>query len=184
MKLHLGCGKVNIPGFTNVDISDFPHVDIISDIRSLPMFDDNSVDLIYVSATFQYFDREDGFKCLKEWNRILKKGGSMMISTVDFNQLLKVYNKTGDMNMIVGPLYGKMGVYNDSGNIERKIYHKTVYNSEEFEDILLKSGFTNIEKYDFNNTIHVDYDDQSQSFYPHMDKKNGIHIMQNLRAYK
>ena len=184
MKLHLGCGKVNIPGFINVDVSKLPHVDIVSDISSLPMFDSNSIKLIYVSATFQYFDREEGKKCLKEWHRILQKGGCLMISTVDFNKLLMVYKKTENLESIIGPLYGRMGVYDEHSLESGKIYHKTVYNNEELKKLLKESGFGNIEKYDFRQTIHNDYDDQSQSFYPHMDKEKGIHIMQNLRAYK
>lgn len=184
MKLHLGCGKVNIPGFVNVDLSDFPHVDYVSDIRTLPMFEDETVDLIYVSATFQYFDREEGRQCLEEWYRVLKKGGCIMISTVDFDKLLEVYKKTNDMSKIIGPLYGKMPVYDNFGNPSENIYHKTVYNYDDFRNLLEDVGYIDINKYDFRDTIHNKYDDQSQSFFPHMDKQNGIHIMQNIEAFK
>ena len=185
MKLHLGCGKVNIPGFYNIDLSDHDHVDLKADIRDLHMFEDESVDLIYVSAVFQYFDRQEGKKCLKEWNRILKKGGILRLSTVDFDKLIEVYEKTNrNLNYIIGPMYGRMDVYDGDGQPIEKIYHRTVYNRKEMLEILTNCGYNNIENYDWKQHVHSDYDDQSQSYFPHMEKENGIHIMQNLQATK
>lgn len=183
MKLHLGCGKIYIPGYTHVDISKFEHIDIVSDIRNMPMFKDGVADLIYVSATFQYFNRDEGVECLTEWNRILKKGGSLMLSTVDFDQLLKVYEKTQDLKTVIGPLYGKMGKFENDKEIST-IYHRTVYTTKEILTMLNNAGFSDIKSYDYRKTIHKDYDDQSQSFFPHLDKQNGIHIMQNWLATK
>ena len=46
MKIHLGCGKRYLPGFVHVDLLDAPHIDYRHDVRTLPMFDDNSAELI------------------------------------------------------------------------------------------------------------------------------------------
>jgi len=184
MKLHLGCGRINIPGYINVDLSDLPHIHHISDISDLSFIEDQSVDLIYVSATFQYFDRKEGEGCLREWYRVLRDGGCLQISTVDFDKLLEVYAKSGKLESIIGPLYGRMGVYDSGGNCLSYIYHKSVYNKPDFIKMLEKVGFKNIQEYDYRDTIHAKYDDQSQSFYPHMDKENGIHIMQNFKSFK
>ena len=35
MKLHLGCGKRNIPGFVHIDAVDYPHVDHVSTIDNM-----------------------------------------------------------------------------------------------------------------------------------------------------
>jgi predicted SAM-dependent methyltransferase len=75
MKLHLGCWHRNIPGFVNVDLCDMPHIDYKSNIDDLSMFKDNSIELIYTSHTFEYFDRIQAPKVLKEWNRVLLAGG-------------------------------------------------------------------------------------------------------------
>ncbi len=185
MKLHLGCGDIDIPGFYNVDLSDYPHVNLKADIRNLSMFEDNSVELIYVSATFQYFDRLEGAQCLQEWHRILKPGGVLRISTVDFDKLLDVYYKTGkDLTKIVGPLYGRMDVVDEDNNPISKIYHRIVYTKPEMLRMLKDSGFTNVKDYDWREYVHAGYDDQSQSYFPHMSKESGIHIMQNLQATK
>tara|TARA_R100000234_G_C4995601_1_gene177731 strand:+ start:320 stop:877 length:558 start_codon:yes stop_codon:yes gene_type:complete len=185
MKLHLGCGRINIPGFYNIDLSDHEHVDLKADIRDLHMFENDSVDLVYVSATFQYFDRQEGLDCLKEWHRVLKKGGILRLSTVDFDKLLEVYEKADkNLSYIIGPLYGRMDVYDNNNEPVEKIYHRTVYSKAEMIGILKQAGYKKIETYEWENTIHNDYDDQSQSYFPHMEKENGIHIMQNLQAVK
>ena len=77
VKLHLGCGKRYLPGYTHIDIDNEPHINYPdTDISKLHMFKDSSVDLIYTCGTFEYFDREEGPNVLKEWNRILKSNGS------------------------------------------------------------------------------------------------------------
>ena len=43
MKLHLGCGRINIPGFYNIDLSDHEHVDLKADIRDLHMFENDTI---------------------------------------------------------------------------------------------------------------------------------------------
>jgi predicted SAM-dependent methyltransferase len=184
MKLHLGCGKIDIQGFINIDICKNDNVHIVHDVVSLPMFADNSVDLIYASALFQYFDFQKGQQCLKEWYRVLKPNGVLRVSTVDFDKLLEVYEKCDkDIDKVIGPMYGKIHVNGDSFD-EGAIYHKTVYTKDKFICFLKEAGFSKIKNYDWKDTIHSNYDDQSQSYFPHMDKKNGIHIMQNWEATK
>jgi predicted SAM-dependent methyltransferase len=184
MKLHLGCGNVNIEGFINIDVNEGKHIHIVGDVSDLSMFSDNSVDLIYASALFQYFDFIQGEVCLKEWCRILKPGGILRISTVDFDKLLEVYSATNkDIDKIIGPMYGRIDLNNK--NMEGdKIYHKSIYTKKKLISSLEKSGFSKVQPYDWKQSIHLDYDDQSQSYYPHMDKDNGIHIMQNWEAIK
>jgi predicted SAM-dependent methyltransferase len=148
------------------------------------MFANECVDLIYASALFQYFDYEQGLQALTEWYRVLKPDGLLRISTVDFDKLLQVYDKSGkDIDKIIGPIYGKIYVNNDTLDTD-KTYHTAVYTQTKLLKVLKKAGFEKIEPYDWKNSIHAEYDDQSQSYYPHMDKENGIHIMQNWEATK
>ena len=180
MKLHLGCGKRFIPGFVHVDLADFPHIDHRHDMSTLPMFEDDSADLIYSSHTIEYFDREEVIKVLTEWRRVLKNGGILRIAVPDFSALVEIYNKYKKLDLILGPLYGKMGVQGDT----KQIYHRTVYDFPSLKKVLQEAGFKEARPYDWRQTIHKDYDDFSQAYIPHMDKKNGLLISLNVEAKK
>lgn len=182
MKLHLGCWHRNIPGFVNIDLCDMPHIDYKTSVDKLPMIESGSVDLIYSSHNFEYFDRVEAVEVLKEWNRVLKTGGLLRLAVPDFDSLIDVYKLSGDINKILGPLYGRMVI--DTKNGQKTLYHKTVYNFDSLKNILESSGFDMVKRYDWQKTIHKDYDDHSQAYYPHMDKENGILVSLNVEAIK
>ena len=97
MDIHLGCWHRYIDGFIHVDLCDFEHIDYRSDIKELPFFSDESADLIYSSHSFEYFDPIEAPLVLKEWRRVLKTGGKLRLSVPDFDQLIKIYQATGDI---------------------------------------------------------------------------------------
>ncbi|MBI3500275.1 MAG: methyltransferase domain-containing protein [Bacteroidetes bacterium] len=181
MWLHLGCGKRNIPGFVNVDLADFKHIHYKRKADDLSPFKNNSADLIYASHVFEYFDREEAPKVLKEWKRVLKKGGTLRLAVPDFEALANVYEKYKDLNLVKGPLYGKWKVKGKN----KYVYHKTVYDFDSLKNLLEKNGFTNVRRYDWKTTEpHTKFDDHSQAYIPHMDKENGILISLNVEANK
>jgi len=110
VKLHLGCGKRNLPGYIHLDIDDHPHIDYCTSVDKLPMFEDNSVDEIYSCGIIGYFDKEEFETTLNEWGRVLKKNGILRISVVDFEKQIEVY-LNNDKNIehlgVLGPMFGK-----------------------------------------------------------------------------
>jgi predicted SAM-dependent methyltransferase len=182
IKLNLGCWNRNIPGFINIDLCDFTHIHHKSSIDDLSMFEDNSVDLIYSSHSFEYFDRFEAKNVLNEWNRVLKTGGKLRLAVPDFDKLILVYKKTGEIEKILGPLFGRMKINTKNG--PKTLFHKTTYNFKSLSELLVENGFHKIKKYDWRKTIHRNYDDHSQAYYPHMDKENGILISLNIEAIK
>ena len=89
INLHLGCGKRYLTGYIHIDLDEYPHIDYKHDIKTLPMFSDKSVDLIYTCGTFEYFDRYEAINILKEWSRVLKPRGILRISVPDFDSIVK-----------------------------------------------------------------------------------------------
>lgn len=54
-----------------------------------------------------------------------------------------------------------------SGGGNLMIYHKTVWNFTLLSEFLESNGFSDVRRYDWRQTIHKDYDDHSQAYYPH-----------------
>lgn len=83
VKLHLGCGDQILAGYTNCDLySD--KADRKIDCSRLPDYNDNSVDEIYACHLIEHFDFKEGQEVLKEWHRVLKPGGKLILETPDF----------------------------------------------------------------------------------------------------
>lgn len=183
MKLHLGCGKRYIPGFIHVDLCDMPHIDYRHSVDSLPIFQDSSVELIYASHVLEYFDCQQVVGVLAEWHRVLMAEAVLRLAVPDFKALIEVYHQTGELSNILGPLYGRM-VVECGNNKQQIIYHRTVYDFPSLKRLLEENGFTNVHRYDWRQTIHKDYDDFSQAYFPHMDKEHGLLISLNVEATK
>ena len=108
----------------------------------------------------------------------MKRKATLRVCVPNFDSLLKVYDDTNDLDTIIGPLYGRM--FAD----DKLIYHKTVYNFKKISRLLSDIGFKHIKEYDWRDTDHADYDDHSQAYFPHMDKKNGILVSLNIECKK
>jgi SAM-dependent methyltransferase len=176
VKLHLGCGKRYIPGFVHIDAIDYPHVDHVTTIDNLSFINDSSVDLIYNCHVLEHFKRRDVGRVLKEWNRVLKPGGTLRVSVPDFQKLCDVYSKYGCIDDVIGPLFGRQDyLYN---------IHYNIFDLPSLTKQLQIAGFTNIRQFDWRETEHAVVDDFSQAYIPHMDKENGILISLNVECDK
>lgn len=175
--LNLGAGqRERTPGFTNIDVRPLPNVDIVASVDKLDMFDDNSVDLIYSAHVLEHFGRNEIESVLIEWHRVLKPGGILRLAVPDFEKVVEVYQKTKDLKLLLGHLVGGQG-YPEN-------VHRMVFDFALLSELLTKVGFANIRRYDWQQTIHKDYDDYSQAYWPHMDKKHGMLMSLNVEAEK
>lgn len=176
MKIHLGCGKRYIPGFVHIDVVDYPHVDHVASIDSLPFIQDNSVDLIYNCHVLEHFKRRDVRRVLQEWKRVLRPGGILRTSVPDFEKICQVYQKYRRIDLVIGPLFGRQDyLYN---------IHYNVFDFESLKTDLEYVGFVNVRRYDWRETEHANVDDYSQAYIPHMDKEEGILISLNVECNK
>ena len=176
IKLHLGCGKRYIRGFVHIDYCDFPHIDFKRDVSDLSIYQDNSVDLIYASHVLEHFKRYKIDSVLNEWYRVLKSGGILRLAVPDFESIITIYKKYEDLDLIMGMLYG--------GQDYEHNFHYLAFDFKYLSKKLKKVGFKDVYRYEWQDTIHKDYDDFSQSYIPHMDKKNGILVSLNVEAIK
>ena len=144
------------------------------------MVEDDAAELIYASHMLEYFDRMGAHALLKEWKRVLCPGGVLRLAVPDFKALTEIYFQNKKLDMILGPLYGRMEIA-ATNNV---IYHKTVYDFESLRHLLEECGFYDVHRYDWRQTIHRSVDDHSQAYIPHMDKEHGKLISLNVECTK
>lgn len=183
MKLHIGCGKRFLKGYIHIDPADFPHIDYKTRADRLDMFESETADLIYASHILEYYDRAEVVAVLKEWRRVLKKGGVLRLAVPDFDKLIQVYKTTGDLSRILGPLFGKWEI----PGAGETIFHRTTYDHNSLKTVLEENGFGNIKLWEWREVFtgeNEGFDDYSQAYFPHMDKENGLLISLNIEGTK
>lgn len=172
--VNIGCGVNTGPEFINVDAVPQAKTHIIADARRLPMFANNSVDLIYASHVIEHFPRSQVKSTLAEWLRILKPGGVLRFGVPDFDQLIRIYQKSGnDIDSIVNQLMGQDGEWDD---------HHTIWNRAYAEKILKEVGYAHVRAWDYTKADHHDFTDKTSRMYEAGGEK--IPFSLNLEAVK
>lgn len=168
--LHIGCGGVILPTpFENLDTRPLLGVDHISGASKLD-FPDNSFDLVYSSHVLEHFKRAETQAVLDEWVRIVKPGGTLRISVPDFESLIRIYDISGDIGNVIGPLMG--------GQSYDQNFHYNLFDKNSLTNLLEIAGCEAVTSWDYKRTSHSRFSDYSQS------KTWEIPISLNLEARK
>lgn len=175
MKLHLGCGKLYLKNFLNIDIES-EKADIKHDIIKLDFINNERVDEIYICHVLEHIKRHDTIKLFLEWNRILKKEGILRISVPNFESIVKVYEKNRNMAELIGLLNG--------GQRNKYDIHYICYDFNILCETLKTCGFYDIKIYDPFEFLEQEQDDYSKAYLPHLDFKNGVCMSLNVVCKK
>lgn len=81
-----------IPGFINIDKNPQKDGEITGDIRNLD-FEDNTVELLIAKNILQVFSHREFQKILLDWKRVLKPGGTLILSVPDLKSILEAYSR-------------------------------------------------------------------------------------------
>jgi len=134
-KLNLGCGKDKRKGYINIDIRKKHNPDILCNAKKLP-FQDNEIDEILASDILEHFGRHKTLSVLKEWNRVLKPGGKLIIKCPDLKKIASAYSQEAiDGIECARLLYGNQED-NDPVN-----FHKNGFDYFTIQFFLKESGF-------------------------------------------
>ena len=170
-KLHLG-GQVAKEGWEVLDALPGDVVDHVMDAGDLSAFENETFSEIYASHIFEHFDfTGEARAAMKEWNRVLKKGGKAYISVPNMDVLCALFLDKknvpiGDRLKIMKVIYGGHGNEHD--------YHYAGYDWEMMQAVLRDTGFTKAHKVDYFNM----FNDTSQAQY------RGVSISLNIIAEK
>lgn len=174
INLHLGCGRLKLDNFINVDITS-ETADMKLDINDLSIFKNRSVNEIYICHVLEHINRKQILNLILEWNRVLQKNGILRIAVPDFEKVVKIYQKNNDISQIIGFLNG--------GQRDEYDFHYLNFDFEILKEILNTCGFDNVERYDAFEFLG-DKDDYSKCYLPHMDFENGELMSLNIVCNK
>ena len=152
LKLRLNCGSGQRPfgttgygAWVNVDIQKRWNPDVVADIRSMPMFEDNSAEYIVLHHCLEHVglgELDDG---IRECYRILTPGGSLIVTVPDLSELTKAWLRgTIDDYTFCVNLYGAyMGDESDR--------HRWAYTGKTLAEALRKAeeGWSEIKSFDW-----------------------------------
>eukprot|EP00520_Triparma_pacifica_P007474 CAMPEP_0118637280 /NCGR_PEP_ID=MMETSP0785-20121206/3069_1 /TAXON_ID=91992 /ORGANISM="Bolidomonas pacifica, Strain CCMP 1866" /LENGTH=235 /DNA_ID=CAMNT_0006528457 /DNA_START=15 /DNA_END=718 /DNA_ORIENTATION=- len=155
--LHIGCKEVD-PSWTCVDMDDTREdVDIVADMGNLTGVETGSAEAIYASHVLEHRHYgvvgpeggQDGNSkdVLKEWYRVLKTGGHLMISVPDLEALSSIFvddrlgsglDRASRRFYIMRVMFG--------GNAEKGDIHMAGYDFDILGGFLEATGFCRIKR--------------------------------------
>ncbi|GHV42329.1 hypothetical protein FACS189490_11050 [Clostridia bacterium] len=176
MKLHLGCGKRYLPGWTHIDLAEFPHIDYRQPIEDLSNFETGSVEQIYACHCLEHFGRHKVQAVLNEWARVTKPGGVIHLAVPNMEAVVAHYAEHADLPVLLGFLVG--------GQNDDYDYHYCCFDFKFLKGLLENAGFVSVEKYDWSEFLPEGFDDYSRAYLPHMEFQNGTLMSLNVTARK
>jgi predicted SAM-dependent methyltransferase len=92
--LNVGCGTDYKKGWINIDNNSDDNIqklDFNWDLRNPLPFPENSVDYIFNEHFLEHLTVEEGQKSIRDFMRVLKKGGVMRVAMPDLDEAISLY---------------------------------------------------------------------------------------------
>ncbi|MBN3039014.1 MAG: hypothetical protein JW869_06335 [Candidatus Omnitrophica bacterium] len=151
VRLHIGCGDKKLEGYLNIDIVPTQATDVVMDIaKGLDRIPSDIAAEIRLESVFEHFYRYDQMQILRQFHRILKKGGSLLIYWLpDFDTMIEAYLKKENVG-IKGEEFDLYNVYRYTHgdpipkNSPQQL-HKDIFTKDSIKSLLEEADFS-IEK--------------------------------------
>lgn len=144
LRLNLGCGTDirTGPGWVNVDFRELPGVDLVHDLSNPLPFEDGVADGIVAQDLLEHFPANKTHELLKDWFRVLKKGGLLELRVPDMYEIAYQIVNRGRWpfkdSELMELIYGSQDF---NGN-----QHKHGFTNQMLRDALFVAGFSQITK--------------------------------------
>lgn len=133
--MNIGAGKKRIDGWVSVDLAGEP--DIVADVRTLPL-PDGCADEAMAIHVIEHLYRWDAPAALKEWHRVIKPGGRLILELPDLLKCCRnVLSGKGDR-------MGIWGLYGDPRYENPLMTHRWGWTASELVRELKSAGFDSV----------------------------------------
>jgi SAM-dependent methyltransferase len=148
-KLNLGCGDKILPGYVNVDVE--PNragrsPDVLCDLHDLQPFDSDTADEVLAVHVVEHFWRWEVVDVLKEWVRVLRPGGRMVLECPNLLTACEEFLRNPAAGSGPGPEGQRtMWVfYGDPAWKDPLMCHRWNYTPQSLGAIMAEAGLVNI----------------------------------------
>jgi predicted SAM-dependent methyltransferase len=147
-RLHLGCGKIRLDGWINVDFEASEGItDAVWDLRYPLPLPDGSCALIYSEHLLEHLRVDDGVALLRDGHRLVREGGVLRCAMPSLDRLIE-QSFTGDwrqQDWLTWPEYKFIQTRAEMLNIAFRWWgHQWLYDREELHRRLHEAGFSKI----------------------------------------
>lgn len=149
MKLNLGCGDKILPGYVNVDVAPSRagrKPDVLCDLHKLESFTDDSADEILAVHVVEHFWRWEVVDVLREWVRVLKSGGRMVLECPNLRSACEQFLANPELHAGPGP-EGQRSMwvfYGDPSWKDPLMVHRWGYTSQSLAQVMAQAGLVDL----------------------------------------
>ena len=142
VRVQLGCGHKPWNGWINVDCERAArYADVVSDVKTLP-FDTDSVDTMAAIHVLEHFYEWEAVDVLKEWRRVLKPGGQLIVELPCMDKVFTYLAKCAKLGKPPLAQMSWWALWGDPRYTSVEMTHKWGYSAEILRHTLLKAGFS------------------------------------------
>jgi predicted SAM-dependent methyltransferase len=175
LKLNLGSFTHMFHGWRNLDcldLSEWARENAYSftrwNLSSGIYYDDQVVDLIFLSHVLEHFDYAAGKTLLRECRRVLKPNGVLRVAVPDADKLIELYHtrQLSALQEICGAL-----AETEIQLLHELLYggeHRAIYNQHALVQILKDVGFARVERMGFGASTSAVMQHETIDLYPEM----------------
>lgn len=148
-RLNLGCGDKLLPGHVNVDVSPSRagvHPDVLCDLRRLEPFADDSAAEVLAVHVVEHFWRWEVVDILKEWVRVLKPGGRMVLECPNLISACQEFLRDPD-RLGRADVNGQRAMwvfYGDPAWRDPLMVHRWGYTPATLAEVMAEAGLVNL----------------------------------------
>lgn len=150
VRLNLGCGDKLLPGYVNVDVAPAragKSPDVLCDLRDLRVFGSDSADEVMAIHVVEHFWRWEIEAVLREWVRVLKPGGTIVIECPNLKSACEAFLADPEAGSRPDKSGGQRTMwvfYGDPQWQDPLMVHRWGYTPHSLRELLTSVGLVNV----------------------------------------